>query len=107
MHIYAIEKILSLLGNGKGNMEQCNFEYRVMGAVDISSASTRQELVMQNINTRSVYVPDIDIKGKVLTCSLRIAANFNFCFNNCNLCFLFVTESRRSEIVIQAFHRFF
>ncbi|KAJ0600473.1 hypothetical protein HanIR_Chr03g0116961 [Helianthus annuus] len=42
-----------------------------------------------------------------LTCSLRMVANLSFCLNNCNLCRFLVTESRKSEIVIHAFQRFF
>ena len=74
---------------------------------------SKEGLTLTTVNERfsdhhlnRVFIQKL-MKRMKLTCPLRMEANFNFCPSNCNLCLFFVTVSRRSEIVIQAFHRLF
>lgn len=41
------------------------------------------------------------------TCPFKMEASFNFCLSNCSLCLFLVIVSRKSDIVIHAFHKVF
>lgn len=61
-----------------------------------------KNMIFSNILHKQIRKQDTQ-----LTCPFRMKASFNFRFSNCSPCLFLVTVSRRSEIVINAFQRFF